>query len=39
MYGKIVQMYAILESNRTVTKLPRKRNFKAKKINKIQFSL
>jgi len=30
-YGKIIQMYTILESNYTVIKLPGNGNFKAKK--------
>jgi len=39
VYGAIIQMHTILESKCTVIKLPLNRNFKAKKINNIQFSL
>jgi len=33
VYGEVIQMHTIHESNYTATKLPRKRNRKAKKIN------
>jgi len=33
VYGEIVQMHTILESNCSVIKLPRNGNFKAKKFN------
>jgi len=39
VYGEIIRMHTILESKCTVIKLPLNRNFKAKKINNIQFSL
>jgi len=39
VYGEIIQMHTIFESNYTVIKQPRHGNSKAKKINKKQFSL
>jgi len=36
VYSEIIQMPTILESKCTVIKLPRNRNFKAKKQNTIQ---
>jgi len=36
VYGEIIQMHTILESNCAVIKLPRNRNVKAKKQNTIQ---
>jgi len=37
--GEIVQMHTILESNRTVIKVPRNGNFKKIKIYRMQFTL
>jgi len=39
VYGEIIQMHTIHESNYAVIKLPRNVNSKAKKISKIQFSV